>query len=407
MPTDAADDGAVSSGPVDSARAADTEPPAAATASTSADATSTPFDLVSAVSILSILSSLSRRRCAHGMTIELGIIDGAVGAVTAPPGSRWQAVSQPAATGAHSAPPARPLSLRKSVTQAKDSASTRAAAAAVAPRALAQPAHGATPNAAACSSGRARSRAWRTTLSTATITAASIRKIGSVVYREPGSTWKWMDSTVTQRDSVAAAAASRNPHPRATAATSRTRAGWVTAIAPNTAASAHPTSRVAPFLPAAACSHQSRCQPRAGSTTSWATKPSTPPGLDVWSTRELCAARMTGTCSSRPAARPAVTACSRTRRSAAIRRISSGASASASGVDAPARNPISAGQGHPAAAARPPQAGPEEREQQVPRGVDAAVGDFKRRDRKQQHRRRQQPAQPDRVNVARARVEDE
>ena len=69
-------------------------------------------------------------------------------------------------------------------------------------------------------------------LSTATITAASIRKIGSVVYREPGSAWKWMGSTVTHRDSVAAAAASRNPHPRATAATSRTRPGWVMAIAP-------------------------------------------------------------------------------------------------------------------------------------------------------------------------------
>ena len=152
---------------------------------------------------------------------------------------------------------------------------------------------------------------------------------------------------MTHRDSVAAAAASRNPHPRATAATSRTRAGWVTAIAPNTAASTHPTSSVAPFLPTAACSHQSRCQPSAGSTTSWATKPSTPPGLDMLVTRELCAARMTGTWSSRPAARPAVTACSRTRRSAAIRRMSSGASASASGVDAPARNAISAARAMP------------------------------------------------------------
>ena len=65
------------------------------------------------------------------------------------------------------------------------------------------------------------------------------------------------------------------------------------------------------------------------------------------------------------------------------------------------------GQGHAAAAARPPQACPEQREQQVPRGVDAAVGDLERRDGKQQHRRRQQPAQPDRVNVARAGVEDE
>ena len=127
----------------------------------------------------------------------------------------------------------------------------------------------------------------------------------------------------------------------------------------------------------------------------------------VWSTRELCAAWMTGTWSSRPAARPAVTACSRTRRSAAIRRMSSGASASASGVDAPARNAISAARAMPPRPRGRHRRGPEQREQQVPRGVDAAVGDLERRDGKQQHRRRQQPAQPGRVNVARAGVEDE
>ena len=59
----AADDGAVSSGPVDSARAADTEPPAAATASTStsADAASTPFDLVSILSTLTAVSAAGAR----------------------------------------------------------------------------------------------------------------------------------------------------------------------------------------------------------------------------------------------------------------------------------------------------------------------------------------------------------
>ena len=112
------------------------------------------------------------------------------GAVIVAPGSRWQWSSHWAATGAHGTPPARPLSLRKSVTQANDNAMTSAATAAVAPRARARPAQAGTPKAAACWSGRARSRARRTTLSTATITAASIRKIGSVVYREPGSTWK-------------------------------------------------------------------------------------------------------------------------------------------------------------------------------------------------------------------------
>jgi hypothetical protein len=55
----AADDGAVSSGPVDSARAADTEPPAAATASMSADAASMRFDSVSILSTLSILTAVS------------------------------------------------------------------------------------------------------------------------------------------------------------------------------------------------------------------------------------------------------------------------------------------------------------------------------------------------------------
>src|ERR1700722_5280323 len=118
------------------------------------------------------------------------ILESAVVTLTALSGLRWQSASQRAATGAHGVPPARPLALRKSVTQPNDSTTSRADTAAVAPRARVQPVHGVTPKAAAWSSGRDRSRPRRTTLSTATITAVSIRKIGSVVYREPGSTWK-------------------------------------------------------------------------------------------------------------------------------------------------------------------------------------------------------------------------
>jgi len=103
---------------------------------------------------------------------------------------------------------------------------------------------------------------------TTTTAAASMRKMGSVVYRDPDSKFSATGLVVTPGFRIAPNAVHRKPV--ITEATTNTRAcpRWVTRAHPNTTARIAPMISVAPFRPAKACSHQARCQPSAGSTTS-------------------------------------------------------------------------------------------------------------------------------------------
>ncbi len=109
---------------------------------------------------------------------------------------------------------------------------------------------------------------WPTNELTATTAAASMRKMGSAVYREPDSKFPVTGVVVTPGFRAAPDAVARKPVIRA--ATTNTRAGprWVSRVHPKKAARIAPMISVAPFRPAKSCSRQATCQPSAGSTTS-------------------------------------------------------------------------------------------------------------------------------------------
>jgi hypothetical protein len=103
---------------------------------------------------------------------------------------------------------------------------------------------------------------------TATTAAASMRKMGSAVYREPDSKFSATGLVVTPDLRVAPNAADRKPVIRAATTNTRACPRWVSRAHPKTTARIAPMISVAPFRPAKACSRQARCQPSAGSTTS-------------------------------------------------------------------------------------------------------------------------------------------
>jgi hypothetical protein len=103
---------------------------------------------------------------------------------------------------------------------------------------------------------------------TATIAAASMRKMGSAVYRAPDSKPSVTGLVVTPGFRVAPTAVNRNPVVRAATTNTRACPRWVSRAHPKKTTRTAPMIAVAPFRPAKACSHQARCQPSAGSTTS-------------------------------------------------------------------------------------------------------------------------------------------
>src|SRR5215471_21491678 len=107
-----------------------------------------------------------------------------------PSGERWQACSHAVATGGQWVALLRYPLWRKSVIQPTDKTATRAVTAAT-----------------VCS----LTCLLRINESTATIAAASMRKIGSVVYREPGSPLWVTFHMVTNLDRVAPNAVNRKP----------------------------------------------------------------------------------------------------------------------------------------------------------------------------------------------------
>ena len=109
---------------------------------------------------------------------------------------------------------------------------------------------------------------WRINESTATIAAALMRKIGSVVYREPCSASSVTLNTVRFADRVAPNAVNRKPVIRDATTNTRARPRCVIRAHGKKTARIAPMISVAPFRPAADCSRQARCQPSAGSTTS-------------------------------------------------------------------------------------------------------------------------------------------
>jgi len=96
-----------------------------------------------------------------------------------------------------------------------------------------------------------------------------MRKIGSVVYREPCSASSVTFNTVRFADRVAPNAVNRKPVIRDATTNTRVRPRCVIRAQRKKTARIAPMISVAPFRPAADCSHQVRCQPSAGSTTSW------------------------------------------------------------------------------------------------------------------------------------------
>jgi hypothetical protein len=109
---------------------------------------------------------------------------------------------------------------------------------------------------------------WQMNEPTATTAAASMRKMGSAVYREPDSKFSATGLVVTPDLRVAPNAADRKPVIRAATTNTRACPRWVSRAHPKTTARIAPMISVAPFRPAKACSRQARCQPSAGSTTS-------------------------------------------------------------------------------------------------------------------------------------------
>ena len=112
-------------------------------------------------------------------------------------------------------------------------------------------------------------------------------------------------------------------------------------------------------------------------------------------------------CTRQPASQPAVTACSRGRRSTKARIASRGANKMTRLVEAAAKKPTTAATAIPVRCPGAPQHRPEQREQQVPEGVDATVGDLHRRARQQDHAHGEQDPQCHGPDVPGARMEDE
>jgi hypothetical protein len=146
-----------------------------------------------------------------------------------PSGLCWQACNHAVAIGGQSFAELRQPWYRKSVTQPTDRTITRAVTVAT-----------------ICS----RCCLWRINESTATIAAAPMRKMGSVVYREPGSPVSMTLDVVTHDDRPAPNAVNRRPVIRD--ATTNTRAGprCVIRAARNTTARIPPMISVAPSRPA-------------------------------------------------------------------------------------------------------------------------------------------------------------
>ena len=115
-----------------------------------------------------------------------------------------------------------------------------------------------------------RSRCWLRQMNepTTTTAAASMRKMGSAVYREPDSKFSATGVVVTPGFRVAPATADRKPVTRQATTNTRACPRWVSRAHAKKAARTAPMISVAPFRPAKACSRQARCQPSAGRTTS-------------------------------------------------------------------------------------------------------------------------------------------
>jgi len=109
---------------------------------------------------------------------------------------------------------------------------------------------------------------WQMNEPTATTAAASMRKMGSAVYREPDSKFSATGLVVTPDLRVTANAVARKPVIREATTNTRACPRWVSRAHPKKATRIAPMISVAPFRPAKACSRQARCQPSAGSTTS-------------------------------------------------------------------------------------------------------------------------------------------
>src|SRR5215471_4248374 len=102
------------------------------------------------------------------------------------------------------------------------------------------------------------------------MTTAWIEKMGSTEYRDPGS-WPNVHTGTLVTCPFTVVSNRQKAKPVSNAVTTNGRLlGWVTRIAPTTATRTTATIAVAPFFPANDCSHHARCQPGAGSTTSWA-----------------------------------------------------------------------------------------------------------------------------------------